>query len=323
MIFQPHKKAVRFLVTIFLGFLLAGVIILSCNRSPAVKDTAAADENLFPAQLVSFVPYEKNPLFTGTGQDTWDEKIRERGYILREADGYHMWYTGYREKTGDEIKLLGYATSPDGIAWTRYAGNPIFTENWVEDVMVVKHDSLYYMFAEGRNDVAHMLTSRDKIHWKDHGSLQIRQTNGAPLTPGPYGTPSVYIEGDVWNLFYERNDEGVWLATSKDLKEWKNVQDEPVLNMGPEAYDRFGVAVNQVIRFGHHYYAYYHGTPTKDWSEWNTNVAVSDDLVHWKKYPSNPILQENKSSGILVDDGKQYRLYSMHDQVQLHFPAAK
>ncbi|HET7178383.1 MAG TPA: glycosylase, partial [Chryseosolibacter sp.] len=265
-------------------------------------------------------PYEKNPVFTGTGGDTWDEKIRERGYILREEDGYHMWYTGYREKTQDDMKMLGYATSPDGITWTRYKDNPIFTDSWVEDMMVIRHDSLYYMFAEGRNDIAHMLTSRDKIHWTDHGSLQIKQTNGEPLTPGPYGTPTVFIEGDVWYLFYERNDQGVWVATSADLREWKNVQDTPVLSMGPEAYDKFGVAVNQVIKRDGHYYAYYHGTPEKDWSVWNTNVAVSDDLIHWKKYSSNPILEDNKSSAILVDDGTRYRLYSMHDSVQLHFP---
>lgn len=300
------------------------VVAIGLGACGNTKDTGEAqtgkDDNLFPAALVSFAPYEKNPVFTGTGGDTWDEKIRERGYILREEDGYHMWYTGYREKTQDDMKMLGYATSPDGITWTRYKDNPIFTDSWVEDMMVIRHDSLYYMFAEGRNDIAHMLTSGDKIHWTDHGSLQIKQTNGEPLTPGPYGTPTVFIEGDVWYLFYERNDQGVWVATSGDLREWKNVQDTPVLSMGPEAYDKFGVAVNQVIKRDGHYYAYYHGTPVKDWSVWNTNVAVSDDLIHWKKYSSNPILEDNKSSAILVDDGTRYRLYSMHDSVRLHFP---
>ena len=29
---------------------------------------------------------------------------------------------------------------------------------------------------------------------------------------------------------------------------------------------------------------------------------------------------ENKSSGILVHDGKQYRLYTMHDRVDVYFP---
>lgn len=312
---KKRRKIILFLIV------AVAAIAGACSKPGSTAEAESGDGNdLFPDELVSFREYGKNPVFTGTGTDTWDEKIRERGYILREEDGYHMWYTGYREKTQDEIKLLGYATSPDGIVWTRYKGNPIFTGSWVEDMMVIKHDSLYYMFAEGRNDIAHMLTSPDKIHWTDHGSLQIKQTNGEPLTPGPYGTPTVFIQGDVWYLFYERNDEGVWVATSRDHRVWKNVQDTPVLTMGPEAYDKFGVAVNQVIRHNGHYYAYYHGTPEKDWSVWNTDVAVSDDLIHWKKYPSNPILEENKSSAILVNDGTRYRLYSMHDSVQLHHP---
>jgi predicted GH43/DUF377 family glycosyl hydrolase len=140
------------------------------------------------------------------------------------------------------------------------------------------------------------------------------------LTPGPYGTPTVFIEKGVWYLFYERNDDGIWVATSTDLKVWKNLQDEPVIRKGPEPYDKFGVAVNQIIRYGDYYYAYYHGTPTEDWSVWNTNVAVSKDLVVWAKYAANPILEENKSSGILVYDGTQYRLYTMHEKVNLHFP---
>ena len=121
-------------------------------------------------------------------------------------------------------------------------------------------------------------------------------------------------------LFYERNDEGIWLAKSDDGMTWTNVQDQPVIAKGPEPYDKFGVAMNQVIKHGDQYIAIYHGTPTADWSEWNTDFAVSDDLLHWEKYPGNPILQENKSSGIFVHDGKQYRLYTMHDRVNVHFP---
>ena len=48
--------------------------------------------NEFPKQLVSFVPYSSNPIFTGTGEDTWDKQIRERGYVIREDNKYHLWY---------------------------------------------------------------------------------------------------------------------------------------------------------------------------------------------------------------------------------------
>lgn len=305
---------------LILSFVLI-VTAVSCNRPATVReaDSPGADDE-FPEELVSFIPYDNNPVFTGTGTGTWDTNIRERGYILKESDGYHLWYTGYGNED-EPVMKLGYATSPDGIAWTRYAGNPIFTESWVEDMIVIHRDDVYYMFAEGRDDIAHLLTSRNKIKWDDHGSLVIRQTNGEPLTPGPYGTPTVITDGDTWHLFYERNDQGIWHATSADLKEWKNVQDEPVITMGPESYDKFGVAMNQIIRHGEYYYGYYHGTPVEDWSDWNTNVAVSKDLDHWKKFEGNPLLKENKSSGILVNDGTQFRMYTMHKHVQLHYPA--
>jgi beta-1,2-mannobiose phosphorylase / 1,2-beta-oligomannan phosphorylase len=51
-------------------------------------------------------------------------------------------------------------------------------------------------------------------------------------------------------------------------------------------------------------------------------LATSKDLVHWTKYEGNPLFprRDNKSSGILVHDGKQFRLYTMHDKVVVHFP---
>ena len=297
------------------------LILFACNNSSSNK-SQGSDSTLFPAELVKFIPYQGNPVFTGGGDGTWDKMIRERGYILKEDDGYHMWYTGY-EKEDHDTKYLGYASSPDGINWKRYAHNPVFTGSWTEDMMVIHSDSLYIMFAEGRGDTAHMLTSADKIHWKDFGSLKIQTTNGQPLSAGPYGTPTVWKENSTWYLFYERNDSAVWLASSPDLKVWRNVQDEPVILKGPGSYDKYGVALNQVIKHEGKYYGYYHGTAFEDWHEWSTNVAVSSDLIHWKKYDKNPIMKENKSSGIIVDDGTRYRLYTMHPEVCLHTSIAK
>ena len=138
----------------------------------------------FPPELVDWVPYEGNPLFAGTGQDTWDREIRERGFILREGDAWRLWFTGY-DSSKSEVKALGYATSPDGIRWTRHPGNPVFDRLWTEDVFVLKHEGVYQMFAEGKGDVAHRLTSTDGLRWEDQGSLDVRTRSGAPLPPGP------------------------------------------------------------------------------------------------------------------------------------------
>ncbi|UFH52614.1 glycosylase [Spirosoma sp. KNUC1025] len=278
------------------------------------------DNPVFPTELVRFVPYKTNPIFTGTGTDTWDQKIRERGYILREGDTYHLWYTGFKDGL-DKNKYLGYATSSDGYNWTRYKGNPILTTSWVEDMNVVKDGNTYYMFAEGKEDIAHLLTSTDRINWQEKGPLDVRYVNGQPLTKGPYGTPTAWKEGDTWYLFYERRDHAIWLATSKDLNVWTNVQDEPVLEKGPMDYDRYAVAMNQVIKYKGLYYAYYHASGFADWHDWSTNAAVSKDLIHWTKYAGNPIVGGNRSSGILVNDGQQYRLYTMHPAVNVFLPA--
>ena len=57
---------------------------------------------------------------------------------------------------------------------------------------VVKQNGVYQMFAEGKNDIAHRLSSSDGVHWTDHGSLDIRLTGGTPISPGPYGTPTAW-----------------------------------------------------------------------------------------------------------------------------------
>lgn len=301
-----------------LYLLLLSFFLTECNTGSNKTNSTP-----FPPELVDFVPYENNPVFTGTGTDTWDRNIRERGYILKEDGMYRMWYTGYTSDT-NATKYLGYATSPDGIHWTRYPGNPVFKEYWTEDMMVVKYGNKYFMVAEGVNDVAHMLTSANGIDWHRLGNLDIRKSNGESIDPGPYGTPTLWIENGKWYLFYERGDLGIWLAVSTDHRIWTNVQDEPVIKTGPGNYDTFGVALDQIIKYKGRYYGYYHGTPDKNWSSWNSNVAMSEDLVHWTKYEHNPIVNSDSlandlSSPILVDDGTGYRLYTMHDGVRVYF----
>lgn len=302
----------RNLLLIF--FLLSGVY----------QQTAAQEKNnqpeTFPEILVHFKPYNHNPVFAGTNINTWDRKIRERGYILYENGVYRMWYTGYNNEKSE--RHLGYATSDDGINWKRYSDQPIYDSGWVEDMSVIKVNDTYYMFAEGRNDIAHILTSQDGIQWNEAGNIDIRKVDGTPIDKGAYGTPTVWFENNTWYLFYERGDLGIWLATSKDTKTWTNVQDVPVLAMGPSKYDKFAVAMNQVIKYNGLYYGYYHASDTKEWKEWTTNVAVSKDLIHWTKYEHNPIMMYDRSSGIIVNNGKEYRMYTMHPQVNLFLPAS-
>ena len=301
-----------------LALLAAAAAALAAGARAAGPEPPAA--HAFPRELVDWEAYPGNPLFAATGQDTWDHEIRERGFILREDGLFKLWYTGYDSRKS-ETKSLGYATSPDGLRFTRDPRNPIFSGVWTEDVCVVRHGARYFMFAEGKDDIAHQLTSPDGLRFTELGSLDIRTRKGGPLSPGPYGTPTVWVEGGTWYLYYERDDKGVWLATSRDRRTWTNVQDEPVLALGPDEYDRAAIALDQVVRYKGRYYGVYHANADPKWQgPWTTCLAVSDDLVRWRKYEGNPVIRSDDSSGILVDDGARLRLYTMHPAVKLWLP---
>jgi beta-1,2-mannobiose phosphorylase / 1,2-beta-oligomannan phosphorylase len=290
------------------------------SATPAQSQTQAAPGE-FPPSLTHWAASPKNPIFTAEGPGHWDSRIRERGWILREGKQYRMWYTGYRG-SHDDIKLLGYATSPDGLNWTRSRKNPLERDHWVEDMSIVHEGDTYYMFAEGEHDNhAVLLTSSDGLDWKWEGELDVRTADGKTTAKRPCGTPTVFVENGTWYLFYEWQDKGVWLAKTTNPKSrvWTNVQDEAVLCTGPAEYDRDMIATNQVIKHGDAYYMIYHGSGSGEAMPrtWNTDIARSTDLVHWQKYSRNPIVPGDRSSGILVSTPKGYRLYTMHDQVDV------
>jgi hypothetical protein len=275
----------------------------------------------FPPEIIEFGPPSAQPLFAGGGTVAWDRDLRERGWIIREGNRWSLWYTGSNPDR-DPVRRLGLATSGDGLNWTRSHRNPLVPDAWVEDVCVIRHAGWYRMFAEGEEDVAHQLMSRDRVRWQRCG----------PLPDGPRGTPAVWLERGMWHLYYERMDHGVWLATSRDGCVFTNVSDEPVLACGPEPYDLYGIAVDQIVRHAGRYYAFYHSSPREDRATWQTCLATSTDLVHWTKYAGNPLLPVDpeapkRSSATLVHDGERYRLYTTHPDVRVRFgvnaPAAR
>ena len=295
------------------------LVALSLWACPA--GDARPDE--FPASIVKWEPIPANPVFRAEGGDAWDARIRERGWVTLGDRGYDFWYTGYNEAK-DPNRLLGHATSPDGLTWTRDPANPVHSDSWVEDVCLVRDEGVWFLFAEGKNDQAHLLTSTDGRAWNDRGTLEVRNSLGRPIAPGPFGTPTAILENGTWYLFYERGDRGVWLATSRDRKVWTNVSDEPVLKMGPDPYDKYAVAIDQIFKRDGVFYAFYHANAYQPWQEWTTCVARSKDLIHWEKYAGNPILGNNSSSAMLVETPEGDRLYSTQPEVRVHVhPAAK
>ena len=304
-------------------------LIISVYFTFLIGCLGCSDQNQIPRGLVEFKPYAENPIFSGTSNASWDNYIRERGWIIFEDNCYHLWYTGYSVKGG--FKQLGYATSSDGIHWNRYPANPLVPDSWVEDMCVLKVEDIYYMMAEGVHDWAHLLTSKDRINWTDHGSLLIWEPDGTLIADpkeetSHAGTPVLLKKDGTWYLFFERSDEAVWLATSMDsipLK-WTKVQKEPVLSPGPEEYDNVAVAADCIVKIRGRYYMYYHATAEDPWDNWCICLAFSDDLIHWTKYKNNPIGYYGDAP-VLVFNGKDYLFFVTDSgkEMKLYYPVEK
>ena len=91
---------------------------------------------------------------------------------------YRMWYSAGEQY---EPNSIGYATSPDGLRWTKYAANPIFlaepTNQWerhkVTACQVIPRRRWHVMFYIGFRDEHHaqigMARSSDGVtNWQRH-----------------------------------------------------------------------------------------------------------------------------------------------------------
>ena len=80
-------------------------------------DTASSPGNvtLVPSPT-DWVKAQSNPVLDLGPAGSWEDTLVVYPAILRDGDGYKMWYAGY---DGPYSYRIGYATSADGLAWTR------------------------------------------------------------------------------------------------------------------------------------------------------------------------------------------------------------
>lgn len=62
------------------------------------------------------------PVLERGGGGVWDEAFVQGATVLYDGHLYHMWYGG---STNEEETMIGYATSSDGINWTKFSCNPV------------------------------------------------------------------------------------------------------------------------------------------------------------------------------------------------------
>lgn len=156
------------------------------------------------------------PVLTPT--QPWEDQAVAEPTVLYEKGVYRMWYTG--GYSGHNA--LGYATSRDGITWSKYAGNPVLGEGGsglpgnAAHFSVMRHGKILYAFfnaddtSYGRNDDLYVATSTDGKHWVPYAEPVLGNADWHNDNCNTF----VWADGKGWHMLVEsmNRQTGFWMT---------------------------------------------------------------------------------------------------------------
>lgn len=178
-------------------------------------------------------------------------------------------------------------------AWDHYAAdNPfVFVE---QGTLYCFYEAQDKPFDQGGHEQIGLAISRDGVRWE-------KLAHNPVIVVGPGGSwdnlvaklPTVARHKDLYYLFYSGRDgktKQIGLATSSDLLHWTKHEDNPVLRGRPDHWDKF-LSTHPAPPFEHdgRFCLLYRGMQAL-YREQALGVAVSDDLVHWRRAHDNPVI---------------------------------
>ena len=100
--------------------------------------------------------FRDSDVVLGTGVSEWEAGMVMSPRVWRMPDAWGMIYTGI--SSSERVVSVGYATSLNGVAWTRFEGNPILTTEDIWNVVSVGtlellcHEGKYLLYFSGTKD---------------------------------------------------------------------------------------------------------------------------------------------------------------------------
>lgn len=231
------------------------------------------------AQDPNFAP---NPVLTPGSPGNWDSDSVDESWIIQDGGQYKMWYSGQHWNPEGSIQNweIGYATSPDGIHWTKYTGNPVlmpgtsgsFDDKYVWRPIVVATGSGFLMYYRGAPQTsgtaakAGFAASSDGIHWTKTGVLSMPQgssdwdafsrSTGTLNLGGVIKADATYIMS-YSSIKTQDSPQEIGVATSNDGTNWTPYLGNPVITYGSSGFDKAGVTRPTIVIVGDKYYVYY------------------------------------------------------------------
>ena len=237
-------------------------VSFSASRSAQTASVSALVLIAFAAiATVSFTPpfgkwtrLSVDPIVSPKG-DTFESAGTFNPSVVKKEGKFVMLY---RAQDRNGTSSLGYATSDDGIHFTRrpepvmVAEAPYEKGGGVEDPRLQRIGDTYYLTYTGYNNVDGaaadkkdaqlcLATSADLIHWQRHGIIipsfkgqwNVKWTKSGAIVPEK-------LNGKYW-MYYLADAQGkdtqMGVAYSADLLHWTEALDHPVLASRPGSFD--------------------------------------------------------------------------------------
>ena len=243
--------------------------------------------------------YEGNPVLNLGGPGAWDDYSIFGPSVLSEDGTYKIWYNG-SDGSNDRI---GYATSTDGIVWTKYGGNPVLDlgapGEWDDFRLIFSfvlfEDGMYKMWytgGDGSNYRIGYATSTDGIVWTKYANNPVLDLGASGEWDNHWVyASSVLFEDGTYKMWYSGHDGynvRIGYATSPDGIAWEKYEGNPVLGLGGSgAWDDYHVSTPFVLFEDGTYKMWYSGY---DGSDDRIGYTTSPNGITWTKYAGNPVL---------------------------------
>ncbi len=304
---------------------------------------------LFEDIKTYLTPYKLGkPVLTGSGQpERFDAMAVDCPFVFYHNNCYHMLHVGFDGKgyqTGLAVSddLINWESKgavlkrEEHTAWDRVgaAGTWIIkdTNNLSELPTLKKIDGKYWMIYHSYPDEGYengaaqmgLAWTQDEslMEWHRLSEPVFSCKDGADWEKGGLYKACIIEEQGTYYLFYnaKNNTYSPWVeqtgvAFSKDLFNWERYEGNPVMENCEGTWESMFCSDPCVLRDGGKWVMMYFGYDGKHAQD---GIAISDDLIHWKKY-RHPVLQHGQPDEIdeyhahkpsaIKKDGVLYHFY--------------
>ena len=201
----------------------------------------------------------------------WDGEMINWPSVVFVNGIYHMWYVG---KSDPDASLIGHATSPDGLVWTKDPDNPVLEQGlagswdsyWVFFPLVIfENDTFHLWYSSFGNNLGQIgyaiATNPDGKNWTKYSGNPVLSPTSGTWDWSQVIEPSIATYNDTLYMFYRGSyQQGkIGFATSTDRVTWYKNPNPCLLIGSAGSWDSYSLSFPNVIYDGNEYKMWYCG----------------------------------------------------------------